>query len=72
MVVLSFFVMFSMYYVELFDISFQLENVNKWASSQVMIRYAAKLRKILINYDEYYINTLFLGYVEIHQQKCDN
>jgi hypothetical protein len=37
-----------------------------------MIAYAAKLRKILLNYDDYYFNIIFLGYVEIHQQKCDN
>ena len=37
-----------------------------------MISYAAKLRKILIYYDDYYFNVIFLGYVEIHQQKCDN
>lgn len=37
-----------------------------------MISYASKLRKVLKNYENYYYNTLFLGYIEIHQQKCDN
>lgn len=38
----------------------------------MMISYASKLRKVLLNFTDFYYNTLFLGYFEIHQQKCDN
>lgn len=72
LIILSIIAIFSLSQLHYFNIVFELENVNKWTNSQIMISYAAKLRKILLNYDDNYYNTLFLGYVEIHQQKCDN
>lgn len=72
LVILSVIAIFSISQFHYFNIVFELENVNKWTNSQIMISYAAKLRKILLNFDDGYYNTLFLGYIEIHQQKCDN
>lgn len=46
-----------------FNINFELENVNKWNNSQIMMSYASKLRKVLLKFNSsYYYNTLFLGY----------
>lgn len=72
LVILSIILCFSIWQLHYFNITFELENVNKWSNSQIMMSYASKLRKVLINFHEYYHNTLFLGYIEIHQQKCDN
>lgn len=72
LIFLSVIAVFAISQVQFFNLVFELENVNKWSTSQIMISYAAKLRKLLLNFDDYYFNTLFLGYVEIHQQKCDN
>jgi hypothetical protein len=72
LIVLGLMMAFSIWQFHNFNIVFELENVNKWTNSQIMISYAAKLRKLLFNYHDYYYNTMFLGYYEIHQQKCDN
>ena len=72
-IILSVFLTIAIMNVQLFNLAYELENVNKWNTSQIMISYSAKLRQVLNNVDnDYYYHTLMLGYIEIHFQKCDN
>lgn len=58
--------------MNLHTLQFELQNVNKWNTPAMMIRYSQTLRKLLKRTDDYYFETIMHGYMQIHRQKCDN
>jgi ABC-type multidrug transport system fused ATPase/permease subunit len=58
--------------VKTYSLKFELENINKWTTSEVMIRYANTLRYYLSRRSEYIFKVYIHGYMEMHRQKCDN
>ena len=58
--------------INLHTLEFELENVNKWNTPLMIIRYTETLRKLLKRTDDYFFETTLHGYIEIHRQKCDN
>ena len=49
-----------------------MDNINKWNTPPMMIRYAETLRKLLKRCDQYFYQVINHGYMEVHRQKCDN
>lgn len=58
--------------LNLHTLQFEIENVNKWNTPTIMIRYAQTLRRLLKRTDDYYFLSSLHGYMDVHQQKCDN
>ena len=54
------------------SLRFELSNINKWPTPEIMISYARKLRDYLALREEYAFVVAIHGYMEIHRQKCDN
>ena len=69
---LSAFLIAGLMQVKTYSLKFQLENINKWTTSEVMIRYTNTLRYYLSRKDEYIFKIYLHGYMEMHRQKCDN
>ena len=58
--------------LKVYSIDFELKNVNKWPTSEVMMRYASTLRWFLSYREKPLYAAHLYGYMEIHRQKCDN
>lgn len=60
-------------FFEMFSVKFELENVNKWNTANIVLRYTRTLRLMLSRLeednDEYQI--ILQGYSDIHRQKCE-
>jgi hypothetical protein len=54
------------------SLRFELENINKWPTADVILRYTKTLRHYLARKDEYAFRVYIHGYMEMHRQKCDN
>jgi hypothetical protein len=54
------------------SLRFELDNINKWPTPEIMISYARKLRDYIALRDDYAYIVYIHGYMEIHRQKCDN
>jgi hypothetical protein len=55
-----------------YSLRFELENINKWPTAEIMIRYSSTLRYYLARSKEHLFKVWIHGYMEIHRQKCDN
>ena len=55
-----------------YSLRFQLDNINKWPTPDIMMRYASTLRYYISRGEEYLFKVWVHGYMEIHRQKCDN
>ena len=62
--------------LQIFKMTYLLENINKWNNSLSVINYTSEARNLL--YERYnnqvvnfYEDILAYGYIEIHQQKCE-
>lgn len=54
------------------SLEFELQNINKYPTADIMIRYTENLRYYLSRRDEYLFKVYIHGYMEMHRQKCDN
>lgn len=57
--------------LRLYSLEFQIQNINKWPTSEIIIRYAADLRFYLRARDQYLFNIALKGYMEWHRHKCE-
>lgn len=58
-------------HVNTYSLEFQIQNINKWPTSDIIIQYTAGLRTFLNRRSEYLFNVNIQGYMELHRHKCD-
>lgn len=61
------------YQLDLFGMKFELENINKWSTPSLMMRYCRTMRilcKSALNGNHQHA-VLLQGYVDVHRQKCE-
>jgi hypothetical protein len=54
-----------------YSLEFEVQNINKWPTSEIMVRYTDNLRLFLGRRDEYIFHACIAGYMEMHRLKCD-
>jgi hypothetical protein len=65
------FVVATVLHVSTYSLEFEVQNINKWPTSELMVRYTDNLRLFLNRREEYGFHAAIAGYMEMHRHKCD-
>ena len=55
-----------------YSMKFELDNINKWPTADIMMRQASTIRYYLSRGEEHMFKIYIHGYMEVHRQKCDS
>ena len=60
----------AIYNLKTYSIEYEVQNINKWPTAEIIIKYNNTLRYYLSRRDAYLFKASIFGYMEIHRHKC--